>query len=144
MKRIINKASSKARKRAEGLYYDRRTTMDCVSNRGYMDSNERSSAPSMTLTDTHNRRRNIAYVSRWSQQNDYPMIIWPEDTELLRLSDLPQIDGRPNKPPTWTDMQIDGIRPVQDTKHLREIITVGKAYFLDGRGNIVQCSIKTR
>lgn len=42
------------------------------------------------LPDLHNRRANIEIVSRDCKANNYPLIAWPEDGELLRINDLPQ------------------------------------------------------
>jgi hypothetical protein len=46
------------------------------------------------LTDLHNRRDNIALVAKYFAEHDYPFLAWPEDKQLLRLTDLPIFIGR--------------------------------------------------
>ena len=51
----------------------------------------------MELTDLHNRRANIDYVAKWHQERERPLVVWPEDKIILRISDLPVIEGTTSK-----------------------------------------------
>jgi len=84
----------------------------------------------LELTDLHNRRRSIAYVAREAQINLTPFLTWPEDKQLLRLSDLPLIQGRPfNTPTTWRRVNITATCTMTSDCTLRDFIIIGRAYF---------------
>jgi len=85
----------------------------------------------MELTDIHNRRANIELVSKRAKEHGYPLLIWPEDKELLRVFDIPTMRGDDvNKPTDWrymveiNDIEIDGFSDAR----LRHVITEGYAY----------------
>lgn len=82
------------------------------------------------LTDLHNRRDNIAVVAREAQRNLYPVLAWPEDKALLKLSDLPLIQGRaPNLPASWVRVVPTVTRTFTGDHCLREFIRVDRAYY---------------
>jgi len=80
------------------------------------------------LADLHNRRSNIGTVARRCKKHSYPLLAWPEDKALLRLTDLPVIYGKPNKPTTWTDFEYTVARWLNSDEELRDFICVGRAY----------------
>ena len=80
------------------------------------------------IADLHNRRGNIGTVARRCAEHGYPLLVWPEDKALLRLTDLPVINGRPNKPTTWTDFEYTVARLIDNDEELRDFIREGRAY----------------
>ena len=101
------------------------------------------------LTDTHNRRKNIRLVAERAKANAYPLLTWPEDKTLLRLSDLPVIAGTPNKPTAWASMESSNrFFFVQTDEQLRRLIVVGRAYFCNPTVQqvlgtlVVECKVK--
>lgn len=83
----------------------------------------------LELTDLHNRRGNIELVSKRAKENDYPLLTWPEDKQLLRLVDLPVINKAPNVPPAWTRFRLESTFFVSSDANLREKIRIGCAYY---------------
>jgi len=83
----------------------------------------------LELADLHNRRGNITTVSNRAKANNYPVLTWPEDKELLRVSDLPTINGNPNVPPAWESFRSESIFFVSNDCDLRNKIRVGRAYY---------------
>lgn len=83
-----------------------------------------------TLPDLHNRRDNIKVVSDDCKANGYPLIVWPEDKELLRLTDLPRF-VQANKRPTWTNLKALTCFVVSSDYHLRQSIREGLAYSIN-------------
>lgn len=81
----------------------------------------------MELTDIHNRHDNIKVVSDDCKANNYPLIAWPEDKELLRLADLPQFVTA-NKRNTWTGLKFYASHIITSDEHLRDVIQPGFAY----------------
>lgn len=84
----------------------------------------------MELTDIHNRRENITTVANDCKANHYPLIAWPEDKELLRLSDLPQFVSA-NKRPNWTRLDPLTYFVVTSDDDLRKIVREGFAYSIN-------------
>ena len=80
------------------------------------------------IADLHNRRGNIGTVAKRCAEHGYPLLAWPEDKALLKLDDLPIINGRPNKPTTWTDFEYTVARIINSDEELREFIREGFAY----------------
>ena len=81
----------------------------------------------MELTDIHNRRANIELVSKRAKEHGYPLLVWPEDKELLRLDDLPTTDD-PNKPTDWLEVSYTRYSICRTDQQLREFIREGFAY----------------
>ena len=84
----------------------------------------------MELADLHNRRSNIGTVAKRCRDNNYPLLAWPEDKELLRLSDLPVINRRPNIPTTWLSCDTNIMFVLHSDQALRDIVKVGRAYYV--------------
>lgn len=84
----------------------------------------------MELADLHNRRANIETVAALAKERDTPFLTWPEDKELLRLSDLPEIT-RVNVPHNWVSCELLFYFIVRDDEQLRDIIRVGRAYSIN-------------
>ena len=82
----------------------------------------------MELADIHNRRANIELVSKRAREHGYPLLAWPEDEELIRLSDIPVIEGQPNKPIAWTKFSLRRFFRVSNDADLRGQIVTGHAY----------------
>ena len=82
----------------------------------------------MNLTDLHNRRGNIALVSKRAKENGFPFLTWPEYRQLLRLADLPVINGIANRPPAWRAMITTATFTVHSDEQLREAVKIGRAY----------------
>lgn len=82
------------------------------------------------LTDLHNRRANIETVASRCREHGYPLLAWPEDKALLRLSDLPQMThaGAFNQPTAWQHCEFHRLLCVASDTDLRNKITEGKAY----------------
>lgn len=81
----------------------------------------------MELTDLHNRRSNINVVSDDCKLNNYPLLAWPEDKELLRLSDLP-FTVNANKRRTWVTLEPKSYQILLTDDGLRAFIREGMAY----------------
>jgi hypothetical protein len=90
------------------------------------------------ITDLHNRRTNLDLVATRAKKHVYPLLIWPEDKLLVRLSDLPwAITRQPNCPESWLSMHANGLpRPVRSDSELREMVRVDYAYAIVGVTNI--------
>ena len=82
------------------------------------------------LPDLHNRRDNIAAVAADCKANNYPLIAWPEDKELLRLDDLPRFVCA-NCRPTWVTVMMMKFHLVTSDNELRRIIKPGLAYAIN-------------
>ena len=82
------------------------------------------------IADLHNRRGNIGMVARRCAEHSYPLLVWPEDKALLRLTDLPVINGKPNKPTIWTDFEYTVARLIGTDEQLRDFIREGRAYVI--------------
>jgi hypothetical protein len=80
------------------------------------------------IADHHNRRSNIALVAQRCREHRYPLLAWPEDEALLRLTDLPVIHGTPNRPVDWKDLEYTVARLIGTDEQLRDFIRVGRAY----------------
>ena len=85
----------------------------------------------MELADIHNRRANIELVSKRAKEHGYPLLVWPEDKELLRVDDLP-VTEQPNRPVDWTALQYMNYRIIRSNKELRKFIVPGRAYAIGG------------
>ena len=72
-----------------------------------------------TITDIHNRRKNIDYVAQWHQEHAKALSIWPEDKLLLRITDLPVMEGFPGVARAFYP---------KDNSALRKEIQIGKRY----------------
>lgn len=83
----------------------------------------------LELTDLHNRRANILHVSQRCKENGFPLLAWPEDAELLRLTDLPILNGAINIPPTWQSASPTRTRFVTDDTELKSFIREGYSYY---------------
>jgi len=84
------------------------------------------------IPDLHNRRRNLEVVSRWCKENNYPLLVWPEDKAILRLDDLPNTEYLPNKPSSWGKMEFSSDSWINQDETLRNFIRVGFAYSFTG------------
>lgn len=85
----------------------------------------------MELTDIHNRRRDIDVVAKRCREHGYPLLAWPQDTELLRLADLPN-PAQINVPMDWTDCQYNVALFIKGNEELRKFIKPGNAYAING------------
>ena len=95
----------------------------------------------MELTDLHNRNRNINTVAKECQEHNYPLLVWPEDKELLQLSQLPQFPSRPNCRANWLIMEGTQYKVIRTNQELQDFITPGFAYSIlteQPRGYYVQ------
>jgi hypothetical protein len=81
------------------------------------------------LTDIHNRNKNIRACAELAQRNNTPLLAWPEDTELLKLADLPVINGRINVPSAWSGYEMNRTFFLASDAELRAVLVVGRAYF---------------
>ncbi len=100
-------------------------------NRARQDiQQEEKKEKAMELTDLHNRRSNIEAVAARCREHAYPLLAWPEDKALLRLSDLPQVihAGAFNQPIAWKRCEFHRLLCVASDIDLRNKITEGKAY----------------
>lgn len=84
------------------------------------------------LTDLHNRRKNLEYVSRHAKLNGWPLLAWPEDIQLARLGDLPILEKHINKPPDWRTMEESFTYLIECDADLRKVLTPGFAYAITG------------
>ena len=99
----------------------------------------------MELTDIHNRRANIELVSKRAKEHGYPLLVWPEDKELLRLDDLPVMQGEsePNTPVNWWSIKWQSVCKLANDIELRAHVRDGFAYIREGR-NVHEYAITTR
>lgn len=90
----------------------------------------------MELTDIHNRRANLELVARESKAHLYPFLLWPEDAQLLRLDDLPQLASpdHANKRVTWKTLEYRFFTTQASDAGLRGLVDVlahnGETYAL--------------
>ncbi len=103
------------------------------------------------LADLHNRRGNIGYVARRCQHELYPLLAWPEDKALLRLTDLPLIQGRAfNIPADWKIVRKTGkMELCNNDESLRDFIREGCAYYrqfqeCNGLSSVVELEVQSK
>ena len=97
----------------------------------------------MELTGIHNRRANIKQVSKRAKEHGYPLLVWPEDKELLRLEDIPDTRQEPNKPTDWVSITLSRIiRHITENHQLRFNVGVRKAYTRNG-STVYEYTIQT-
>ena len=94
------------------------------------EATKKEGVHTMELTDIHHRRSNIAIVADDCKANNYPLIAWPEDKELLRLSDLPKFCNA-NQRANWTGLEHAGFHVVTSDLDLRNVIQEGFAYSIN-------------
>ncbi len=104
--------------------------MQDTSHRNNFSVNSNREEKTMELTDLHNRRSNIDAVATRCRKHAYPLLAWPEDKELLRLSDLPQLAHVVafNIPIAWQRCEFLRLLCMTSDADLRNKITEGKAY----------------
>ena len=84
---------------------------------------------STQLTDLHNRRANILHVARRAKEHGYPLLAWPEDKTLLRVEDLPEINGQVNVPRAWREARLIRTMYVVGDAELRRFVREGYGYY---------------
>ena len=102
----------------------------------------------LELTDLHNRRSNIASAAKYAQAHAYPLLVWPEDRELLRLADLPIVTREAcNTPRNWSNLATSAIRLIRSDDELRKWIKVDRAYtrevILSGSSIVTEFTVDT-
>lgn len=89
------------------------------------------------LTDIQNRRRDLSLVANRAGRHNYPLLLWPNDEELIRLDDVPLIEAQPNIPSTWKECRELFSFVVTSTsqlrKHLRALNLHVKGYAITGK-----------
>ena len=81
------------------------------------------------LTDLHNRRANILHVAQRAQEHGYPLLAWPEDKTLLRVEDLPELNGQVNVPRAWHEARPVRTMYVVNDAELRRFVREGYGYY---------------
>ena len=84
---------------------------------------------STQLTDLHNRRANILHVARRAKEHGYPLLAWLEDKALLRLEDLPELNGQVNVPRAWQGARTIRTLFVASDAELRDFVREGYGYY---------------
>ena len=84
---------------------------------------------STQLTDLHNRRANILHVARRAKEHGYPLLAWPEDKALLRVEDLPELNGQVNVPRAWQGIWTMRTQVIASDAELRDFVREGYGYY---------------